>query len=109
MASRVAAIENFLGLNRETSSASAEGNLGDMVRDLRAELADVKAQIWVLNWATGNQGVLNQGGSEYERIRVLELRAYGGVQDAKELENFLFDMEQHFQVVRPYSKEVKWQ
>ena len=45
MASWVAAIENFLGLNRETSSANAEGNFGDMVRDLRVELADVKAQI----------------------------------------------------------------
>ena len=43
MASRVVAIENFLGLNQETSSASAEGNFRDMVRDLRAKLADVKA------------------------------------------------------------------
>ena len=41
--SREAAIENFLRLNRETSSASAEGNIGDMVRDLRAKIVDVKA------------------------------------------------------------------
>ena len=39
------AIKNFLGLNKEISSASAEGNLGDMVRDLRVELTNVKAHI----------------------------------------------------------------
>ena len=87
--SRVAAIENFLGLNRESSSASAEGNLGDMVRDLRAELTDVKAQIRVLNRAIGNQGGPNQGGPEYGRMRVPEPRSYGGARDAKELEIFL--------------------
>ena len=42
MANQVVAIENFLGLNKETSSANAEGNLGDLVRDLRVELVDVK-------------------------------------------------------------------
>ena len=47
--SQVAVIENFFGLNKEISSASVEGNLGDMVNDLRVELADVKAQIRVFN------------------------------------------------------------
>ena len=30
--SRVVAIENFLGLNRESMSANVESNLGDVVR-----------------------------------------------------------------------------
>ena len=37
MANRVAAIENFIGLNRKTSSASAKGNLGDAIRYLRTK------------------------------------------------------------------------
>ena len=33
--------------------------------------------------------------------------SYGGARESKELENFLFDMEQYFHVVRLESKEVK--
>ena len=45
MANQVAIIENFLGLNKKTSNANAKGNLRDVVRDLRAKLVDMKAQI----------------------------------------------------------------
>ena len=69
MANQVATIENFLGLNKETSSASTKGNLGDAIRDLRAKLVDVKAHIRVLNRVIENQG-LNQGVQEYGWIRV---------------------------------------
>lgn len=41
------------------------------------------------------------------RVRVPEHRAYGGVRDAKELENFLFDMELYFRAVKPDSDETK--
>ena len=60
LANQVTTIKTLLGLNREISSASVKGNLGDAIRDLRAELADVKAQIQVLNKAIENQGP-NQG------------------------------------------------
>ena len=53
---------------------------------------DVKAQVRVLNRAIGNKGT-SQGGPEYRRMWVPEPHSYGGAQDAKELENFLFDME----------------
>ena len=43
MANQVVAIENFLRLNWEASSANVEGNLGDTIKDLRAKLVDVKA------------------------------------------------------------------
>ena len=43
MANRVTAIKNFLGLNKETLSASVEGNLEDIIRGLRAEFTDIKA------------------------------------------------------------------
>ena len=79
------AIENFLRLNRESLSASTEGNLRNKVRDLRAELVNLKAQIQVLNRAIKNQGSLNQGGLEYGRMRILEPHSYGGARDVKEL------------------------
>ena len=60
MANRVTAIENFMGLNRECSTTSAEGNLGDVFKYLKAEFIDMKAQIQVLNQAIRNQGP-NQG------------------------------------------------
>ena len=49
MVNQVAVIETFLRSNRKTLSVSVKGNLGDTVKDLRAELDDVKAQIRVLN------------------------------------------------------------
>ena len=40
---QVRAIEAFLELNKEASSASVEGKLGDTIKDLKAKLANVKA------------------------------------------------------------------
>ena len=45
--------------------------------------------------------------TDYKRVKVPEPQAYGGAQDAKELENFLFDMKQYFQTVKPDSEEAK--
>ena len=40
-------------------------------------------------------------------MNVLEPRSYGSAQDAKELENFLFDMELYFHAVQPKFEETK--
>ncbi|XP_073098844.1 uncharacterized protein [Elaeis guineensis] len=40
-------------------------------------------------------------------MRAPEPRSYGGARDAKELENFLFNIEQYFRVVRPDSEDIK--
>ena len=40
-------------------------------------------------------------------MRMPEPDSYGGAQDTKELENFLFDMEQYFHAMRLDSKEAK--
>nr|CAD1833663.1 unnamed protein product [Ananas comosus var. bracteatus] len=48
-----------------------------------------------------------QGGGHAGRVRVPEPRSFRGARDAKELENFLFDMEQYFRVVQPDNKESK--
>ena len=42
-----------------------------------------------------------------KRAKVPEPKRYEGARDAKELENFLFDMEQYFRAVRTDSEEDK--
>ena len=40
-------------------------------------------------------------------MRVLEPRSYGGARDTKELEIFLFDMEQYFHAIRLGLKKAR--
>ena len=42
-----------------------------------------------------------------KRAKVSEPKRYEGARDAKELENFLFDMEQYFRAVHTDSEEDK--
>ncbi|KAK3019065.1 hypothetical protein RJ639_004352 [Escallonia herrerae] len=49
-----------------------------------------------------------EGGAEHSsRPRVPEPKSYGGARDAKELENFLFDIEQYFRAIRVDSEATK--
>ncbi|KAK3021351.1 hypothetical protein RJ639_045984 [Escallonia herrerae] len=49
-----------------------------------------------------------EGGAEHSsRPRVPEPKSYGGAHDAKELENFLFDIEQYFRAIRVDSEVTK--
>ena len=55
---------------------------------------------------------LNAGGSNTriappQNLRAPKPHGYGGARDAKELENFLFDMEQYFRATKPDSEETK--
>ncbi|CAL9071917.1 unnamed protein product, partial [Musa textilis] len=55
---------------------------------------------------------LNAGGSNTrvaptQSFRAPDPHCYGGARDAKELENFLFDMEQYFRATRPDSEDTK--
>ncbi|KAK3035048.1 hypothetical protein RJ639_034838 [Escallonia herrerae] len=57
-----------------------------------------------------HSGVVNTpaGGAEHSsRPRVPEPKSYGGARDAKELENFLFDVEQYFRAIRVDSEATK--
>ncbi|KAK3018657.1 hypothetical protein RJ639_002710 [Escallonia herrerae] len=48
------------------------------------------------------------GGAEHSsRPRVPEPKSYGGARDAKELENFLFDIKQYFRAIRVDSEATK--
>ncbi|KAK3016951.1 hypothetical protein RJ639_007327 [Escallonia herrerae] len=58
----------------------------------------------------GSRAVVNipAGGVEHSlRPRVPEPKSYGGARDAKEVENFLFDIEQYFRAIRVDSKATK--
>ncbi|KAK3009462.1 hypothetical protein RJ639_014219 [Escallonia herrerae] len=49
-----------------------------------------------------------EGGAEHaSRPRVPEPKSYGGARDAKEVENFLFDIEQYFRAIRVDSEATK--
>ena len=70
---------------------------------LRQDLEDANNRVNVVtrlvalgtrgNGERGNQGPMAVTFSEAPRVRVPEPRAYKGARDAKELDNFFFDME----------------
>ena len=57
--------------------------------------------------AVGSQPATGPIGMEYGRVKVPEPRPYGGARDAKDLANFLFDMEHYFRAVRVESEDGK--
>ncbi|KAL0331236.1 UNVERIFIED_CONTAM: hypothetical protein Sangu_1669100 [Sesamum angustifolium] len=72
--------------------ASAFGGSG--IADMRREMEQMSIQIGLLQRAVSNvPAVAPDAGA---RLRIPEPKAYGGARDAKEVENFLFDMEQYF-------------
>ncbi|KAL0449464.1 UNVERIFIED_CONTAM: hypothetical protein Slati_1502800 [Sesamum latifolium] len=61
---------------------------------MRRDMEQMSIQIGLLQRAVSNAPVVaHDVGS---RLRIPEPKAYGGARDAKEVENFLFDMEQYF-------------
>ncbi|KAL0348242.1 UNVERIFIED_CONTAM: hypothetical protein Sangu_1052000 [Sesamum angustifolium] len=72
--------------------ASAFGGSG--IADMRREMEQMSIQIGLLQRAVSNvPAVAPDAGA---RLRIPEPKAYSGARDAKEVENFLFDMEQYF-------------
>ena len=53
----------------------------------------MNAKLNITMLAVGNQTV-----TDYRKVKVPEPQAYGGACDAKQLENFLFDLEQYFRL-----------
>ena len=78
----------------------------DSVQHLQEVVAELTSRVTMLTRA------LNVGGSNTrvappQNLRTPERHSYGGARDAKEFENFLFDMEQYFRATRPDSEETK--
>ena len=60
-------------------------------------MGELSAKLNLTIRAVGNQPTPAPGGIEFIRAKVLESRHYGGAHDAKEVENFLFDIKQYFE------------
>ncbi|KAL0293481.1 UNVERIFIED_CONTAM: hypothetical protein Sradi_6935100 [Sesamum radiatum] len=67
---------------------------GNGIADMRREMEQMSIQIGLLQRAVSNAPVVAHDVGA--RLRIPEPKAYGGARDAKEVENFLFDMEQYF-------------
>ncbi|XP_022745098.1 uncharacterized protein LOC111295720 [Durio zibethinus] len=84
-------------------------SLSEEVRDalnvLQKEFEELRAQVGVLQVAVARSS--SSSVKRGKRAKVPKPRCYEGAKDAKELENFLFDMEQYFRAVCIESEEDK--
>ncbi|KAL0354321.1 UNVERIFIED_CONTAM: hypothetical protein Sangu_1013400 [Sesamum angustifolium] len=72
--------------------ASAFGGCG--IADMRCEMEHMSIQIGLLQRAVSNVSVVAHDLGA--RLRIPEPKAYSSARDAKEVKNFLYDMEQYF-------------
>ncbi|KAL0445909.1 UNVERIFIED_CONTAM: hypothetical protein Slati_1718800 [Sesamum latifolium] len=86
-------LEDCRQVIQELASAFGGGGIADMRRDME----QMSIQIGLLQRAVSNAPVVAHDAGA--RLRIPEPKAYGGARDAKEVENFLFDMEQYFLAV----------
>ncbi|KAJ7978484.1 Retrotransposon protein, putative, Ty3-gypsy subclass [Quillaja saponaria] len=99
----------------DQSQAQLEGAVhtmrGEILEDMaimKDELGELNTKVNIIMRAVGNDNHNPYAeGVGQRRMKVPEPRAFGGARDAKELENFLFDMEQYFRAVRMDSEEAK--
>ncbi|KAL2246590.1 UNVERIFIED_CONTAM: Transposon Tf2-12 polyprotein [Sesamum indicum] len=68
----------------------------DSIADMRRDMEQMSIQIGLLQRAVGSTPMVAHDPGA--RLRIPEPKAYSGERDAKEVENFLFDMEQYFLV-----------
>ncbi|KAJ7979043.1 Gag-asp_proteas domain-containing protein [Quillaja saponaria] len=112
--------DNAAGLEERVSSIDqAQAQLEGAVHTMRGEFLDdmtiMKDELGELNTkvnitmrAVGNDNHnLYAEGVGQRQMKVPEPRAFGRARDVKELENFLFDMEQYFRAVKMDSEEAK--
>ncbi|KAK3025408.1 hypothetical protein RJ639_044663 [Escallonia herrerae] len=73
--------------------------------DWESKFQELQDRVELLSRAVVNTPT---GGAEHaSRPGVLEPKSYGGARDAKEVENFLFDIEQYFRAIRVDSEATK--
>ncbi|KAL0456008.1 UNVERIFIED_CONTAM: hypothetical protein Slati_0940000 [Sesamum latifolium] len=83
-------LEDCQQVIREWAGAFGGGGIADMRRDME----QMSIQIGLLQRAVSNTPVVAHDVGA--RLWIPEPKAYSGARDAKEVENFLFDMEQYF-------------
>ncbi|XP_022866547.1 uncharacterized protein LOC111386316 [Olea europaea var. sylvestris] len=84
-------------LDESQRACAAMTEAATIIPDLQDEMEALRAQLRVLQRAMGNGQALVP--KYAPRLRISEPCTYGGAHDAKEVENFLFDMEQYFLTV----------
>ncbi|KAK8658468.1 hypothetical protein V6N13_036674 [Hibiscus sabdariffa] len=110
----VAAIRAILSGDRLRNIELTQQELAKSVKDLdtrakgaygelKVEIDELKAQMNLVEVAMGNSVSLEKA----PRTRVPEPQRYEGNRSAKELENFLFDIEQYFRATRIDTNEDK--
>ncbi|KAL0313105.1 UNVERIFIED_CONTAM: hypothetical protein Sradi_5709800 [Sesamum radiatum] len=83
-------LEDCRQVIQELASAFGGGGITDMRRDME----QISIQIGLLQRAVSNALVVSHDAGA--RLQIPEPKTYGGARDAKDVENFLFDMEQYF-------------
>ncbi|CAL9085565.1 unnamed protein product, partial [Musa textilis] len=78
----------------------------DSVQHLQDLVTELTSKVVMLTRAL-NAGGSNTRVAPTQSFRAPDPHCYGGARDAKELKNFLFDMEQYFRAMRPDSKDTK--
>uniref|UniRef100_A0A2C9U578 Retrotransposon gag domain-containing protein n=1 Tax=Manihot esculenta TaxID=3983 RepID=A0A2C9U578_MANES len=79
-------------------------NVKEMMNTFQGKLEELDARVNTIMKVTGSNDMKTCGA---ERTKVLEPKAFGGARDAKEVDNFLFDMELFFRVTKRESEEDK--
>ncbi|KAF2297220.1 hypothetical protein GH714_019561 [Hevea brasiliensis] len=94
-----------------TQDPKGEGAVDDMKEDVRetvkkihGELHELEGKVSLLIRATSNPIM---GSYEVGNAKILEPKAFGGARDAKEADNFLFDIELYFNATKNNSDEGK--
>ena len=75
-----------------------------VIEALKQEVLDLNAKLSLTMRAVGSAPTDASFGA---KVKVPEPRAYNGARDARELENFLFDVEQYFKAARVQGEETK--
>ncbi|KAA0048463.1 uncharacterized protein E5676_scaffold600G00660 [Cucumis melo var. makuwa] len=81
-------------------------NFRATIETIKAEMAEMKIYVNLMMRLVGNQ-TENQVHSVSSKFKIPKPKAFNGNRDVKELENFIFDMEQYFKASGTNSKETK--
>ncbi|KAK4359623.1 hypothetical protein RND71_021852 [Anisodus tanguticus] len=99
---RIERLEALVGL---TDDADSLVDILSQIHGINTELVDLKnanenlqMEVVVLRKAVASTGLSSD--NRNTKVRILEPKAFNGSKSAKELENFLWDMEQYFSTAR---------
>lgn len=77
-----------------------------IVETIKTKMVEMKVQVNLTMWALANQ-ISNEACIASWKFKILKPKAFNGNLDAKEFENFIFDMEQYFKASGTNFEETK--